>query len=166
MKDHTDLIAHESAHAIGLLIQGHGVAEVRVDHERLGELGRVTADYSHSEADHGSLIADLMGPIAGGDPPPPWPPDRDSLNTDEHVAAVLVEHLGLCEHEYEAAIVIAGAWLDSHRVKGACALLGQALFRVPVISGDQLTELLGPRLAQLRHEPQEGEHAPAVSQAG
>ena len=95
-EDHADLIAHESAHAIGLLIQGHGVAEVRVDHDRLGELGRITADFSHSEADYGCLIAALMGPIAGGDPPPPWPPDRDSLDTDERNAAVLVEHLGLC----------------------------------------------------------------------
>ncbi len=57
MRDHADLIAHECGHAIGLLIQGHGVAEVRVDHEQIGELGRVTADFSHSEADYGCLIA-------------------------------------------------------------------------------------------------------------
>ena len=108
-----------------------------------------------------------MGPLAGGDPPPPWPPDRDSLSTDEQVAAVLVEHLGLCEHDYEAAIIIARTWLDSHNVKGACALLSQALLRVPVISGDQLEELLGPRLARLRHEPrEEGEHDSAVAQRG
>ena len=91
-----------------------------------------------------------MGPIAGGDQPPPWPPDRDSLVTDEHNAAVLVEHLGLCEHEYEAAIIIARTWLDSHNVKAASALLSQALFKVPVITGDQLEELLGPHLARLR----------------
>ncbi len=152
MKDHASLIAHECGHAIGLLIQGHGVAEVRVDHERLGELGRTTADFSHSEGDYGYLIACLMGPIAGGDPPPPWPPDRDSLDTDEHNAAVLVEHLGLCEHDYEAAIIIARTWLDSHNVKAASAVLGQALFKVPVISGAQLEELLGPHLARLRGE--------------
>jgi hypothetical protein len=167
MKDHADLIAHEAAHAVGLLLQGHGVAEVRVDHERLGELGRVTADFSHSEADYGYLIACLMGPIAGGHPPPSWPSDRDSPVTDEHVAAVLVEHLGLCEREYEAAIVFARTWLDWHEVKGASALLGQALHRVPVISGAQLEELLGPRLARLRHQPpQEEDHDSAVSQAG
>ena len=48
MKDHADLIAHECGHAIGLLIQGHGVAEVRVDHDQIGELGRTTADFSYS----------------------------------------------------------------------------------------------------------------------
>ena len=53
MKNHSDTIAHESAHAIGLLVQKHGVAEVRVDHDQIGELGRTTADFSHSEADFG-----------------------------------------------------------------------------------------------------------------
>ena len=65
------------------------------------------------------------------------------------------------------ACLFAATRLDWHEVKGACALLGQALYRVPVISGDQLEELLGPRLPRLRHErPTEGEHDSAVSQTG
>ena len=50
------LIAHECGHAIGLLLCGHGVAEVRVDHQLVDELGRVTVDFSHSQADYGVLM--------------------------------------------------------------------------------------------------------------
>lgn len=156
MMDHADLISHEAGHAVGLLLNGHGVKEVRVDHERLGELGRVTADYSHSQADYGTLIACLMGPMAAAEPPPSWPPDPDSLVPDERYMATLVRHLQLTETEYLFAIEFARLWLDWHEVKGAMALLGQALYRVPVISGDQLNELLGPRLARLQHEQEVG----------
>ena len=83
MKDHSDTIAHECGHAIGLLVEGHRVAEVRVDNERLGELGRTTVDYSQSSADYGMLVAGLMGPLAAGDAPPSWPFDPDSADTDE-----------------------------------------------------------------------------------
>ena len=148
-----ELIAHEAGHAIGLLLNGHGVAEVRVDHQRLGELGRVEADFTHSGADYGCVVALLMGPMAAGDPPPAWPPDPGSTTQDERNLATLVEHLDLSEGDYRAAIAFAATWLDWHEVKGACALLGQALGRVPVISGRQLEELLGPdRLARPRHE--------------
>jgi hypothetical protein len=152
MKDHDDLVAHECGHALGLLLNGHGVKEVRVDHEVYGELGRVTADFTNSSADYGIVIATLMGPMAEGDTPPSWPPDPDSTNRDEHNLGVLVEHLGLDEAAYKFAIAIAATWLDWHEVKGAMALLGQALHRVPVITGDQLCELLGPRLARLQHK--------------
>ena len=147
------VIAHECGHAIGLLLCGHGVAEVRVDHELVGELGRVEADFTDSGADYGCVIALVMGPMAAGDPPLAWPPDPDSAIRDERNLATLVEHLNLSEGDYRAAIAFAATWLDWHEVKGACALLGQALGRVPVISGRQLEELLGPeRLARLRHE--------------
>ena len=145
------VIAHECGHAIGLLLNGHGVAEVRVDHQLVDELGRVTVDFSHSQADYGVLIAGLMGPMNGGDLPPPWPPDPDSANRDERNAATLVRHLDLDRSDYKAACAFAEVWLDWREVKGACALLGQALSRVPVISGRQLEQLLGPdRLARLR----------------
>jgi hypothetical protein len=146
-------IIHESGHAVGLLVNHHGVAEVRVDHDVPGELGLTTADFSHSQADYGYLIAGLMGPMNAGDPPPPWPPDRDSNDTDERNAAVLVEHLELSRSDYLGACAIAEFLLDWHECKGAMALLGQALHRVPVITGEQLEELLGPRrLARLRRE--------------
>lgn len=157
--DRDKLIAHECGHAIGLLVHGHGVAEVRVDHERLGELGRVTADFSHSQADYGCVIALLMGPMNAGDPPPAWPPAPDSTTQDERNLAILVDHLGLSESDYKAAIAFAAFDLDWHAVKGAMALLGQALHRVPVITGDQLRDLLGPHLARL--QPEEMTHAAA-----
>jgi hypothetical protein len=159
MMDHADLISHEAGHAVGLLVNGHGVAEVRVDHERVGELGRVTADFSNSSADLGIVIAAAMGPLAEGDPPPSWPPDPDSIERDERNLAILVEYLELDESDYKAAIAIAAHLLDDPDVKAAHALLCQALHRVPVITGEQLRELLGPHLARL--QPEEVDRAAA-----
>ena len=94
-----------------------------------------------------------MGPMAAGDQPPAWPPDRKAATRDERNLAILAEHLDLSESDYRAAIGIAATWLDWHEVKGACALLGLALSKVPVISGRQLEQLLGPRRwARLRDE--------------
>lgn len=144
-------IRHECGHVVGLLLNGHGVAEVRVDHDYLGQLGRVTVDFTHSSPDLGYLVACLMGPMAAGDAPPEWPPDPKAVG-DEHNMAVLVEYLGVDQDGYQTAIDYARGWLDWHEVKGAIALLAQALTRVPVISGTQLRELLGPRLARLQSE--------------
>jgi hypothetical protein len=152
-------IRHECGHAIGLLITGHDVAEVRVDHELVGQLGRVEIDHTHSSADYyGCLIAVLMGPMSAGDPPPVWPLDPHSSG-DERALAVLVDYLALDRGGYQAAIDSAALWLDWHEAKGAMALLGQALARVPVITGDQLRELLGPRLARLQHAEEVGSAA-------
>jgi hypothetical protein len=152
MMDHADLISHEAGHAIGLLVNGHGVALVRVDHDVYGELGRCTADFSNSSADLGIVIADMMGPMAAGEPPPSWPPDPDSLLRDERNLAILVDYLELDETDYRAAIALAAHLLDDPDVKAAHALLCQALWRAPVITGEQLRELLGPRLARLQHK--------------
>jgi hypothetical protein len=144
-------IAHECGHVVGLLLNGHAVSEVRVDHDYVGQLGRVVVDFTHSEPDLGYLVAVLMGPMAAGDPPPEWPRDPKAVG-DEHNMAVLVDYLAVDQDGYQTAIHYARGWLDWHEAKGAMALLGQALSRVPVISGDQLEELLGPRLARLQPE--------------
>jgi hypothetical protein len=46
-------------------------------------------------------------------------------------------------------------------VKAAHALICQALSKVPVITGAELRELLGPHLARLQPERKEHEHAVA-----
>jgi hypothetical protein len=122
----------------------------------------VTADFSHSQADFGCLIASLMGPMAAGEAPPVWPLNPEGSG-DERTMAILVKHLGLDWSGYQLAIGIAAARLDWHAAKAAHALLCQALHRVPVITGDQLRELLGPHLlARLQHEEQPEEAASAA----
>jgi hypothetical protein len=143
-------IAHECGHVVGLLLTGHGVKEVRVDHDYVGQLGRVTVDFTNSSPDLGYLVACLMGPLAAADAPPEWPPDPDAVG-DERTLAVLVDYLAIDRDGYQAAIDCAASWLDWHEVKGAIALLTAALDRVPVVDGTQLRELLGPRLARLQH---------------
>jgi hypothetical protein len=159
-EDHPEkTIVHEAGHAVGLLVNGHGVALVRVDHDVYGELGLCTADFTNSSADYGIVIADMMGPMAAGDPPPSWPPDPDAIEKDERNLAILVEYLELDETAYKFAIAIAAHLLDDPEVKAAHALLCQALHRVPVITGEQLRELLGPHLARL--QPEEAANAAA-----
>ena len=99
----------------------------------------MTVDFSHSQADYGVLIAGLMGPMNGGDPPPAWPPDPDSAIRDEAQPGDPGRAPGPERRRLPGR--------DRHRrhlaglaeVKGACALLGSALDR----AGDQRSPARG-----------------------
>jgi hypothetical protein len=146
-------VLHEAGHCIGFIWAGLVPREVRVDAPEEGLLGTTMAPpIDADDLDLGHLIAVVLGPMASGSPPPRWKPRRDADDSDEVAAAALVEHLGLAENDYRAAIAIAGHLLDDPRFKTAHALLCAALARVPVLDARQLRELLGPRLEDFELE--------------
>jgi hypothetical protein len=136
---------HESAHVVGFIAAtGRVPLEVRVDRPDLNIAGRCTIDLDDAKLEYGHLIGTLMGPLAEGKVIR-WPPSKDAVG-DERNAALLVEHLGLGEHEYRAALAFADHLLTEHQTRGMHALIAHALSRVPVLNAAQLRELLAPYL--------------------
>ena len=151
---------HEGAHVLGLIATtGRVPLEVRVDRPDLGIAGCCTIDLEDAELEYGHLIATLMGPLAEGEVIR-WPPSKDATG-DERNAALLVEYLGLGEHEYRFALAFADHLLTEHQTRGMHALIAHALGRVPVLNAAQLRELLAPYLEHFDIQPSPQEEGAA-----
>jgi hypothetical protein len=155
VSDRQSTLAHEAAHVVGGLLAGHVVKEVRLGatRERPDEAGSTSFDFPASpDVDlFGHLVAVLMGPLASGEPVPPWPLAPDPYSTDHLGIARLVNHLGLGKSDYEAALALAAHHLDDPLVKSAIATVADALGERGVLTDRQVRDALGPHLLAWFH---------------
>ena len=129
MMSRLDTLQHEAAHAVFALAQGHRVAKARVGAVGDGLLGSVEVEAA--EDLYGHLITTLAGPMATGQPPPPWPPDPAAADgTDEREAAMCVYLGGISREQYISAAAITAHMLEDHLVKGAIAAVARKLGEV------------------------------------
>ena len=144
-------LAHEAAHVVGGLLAGHRVKAVRLGKTRQNpdSAARTTFDFSGSpDVDvFAHLVATLMGPLAEGRKPAPWPPAPDPHDSDSMAVSRLINHLGLGKGAYQAAIAIAAHHLDDPQVKAAMAAVAHALSREGVLTDATIRKALGPQLA-------------------
>ena len=158
-------LAHEAGHVVGGLLAGHRIETVQLGptEREPKSSGMTTFDWAQSpEVDlYGHLIATLMGPMAAAKSAPGWPPlpDLEGEN-DEHVAAIIVNHLRLTKPEYMAAVALAAHWLDDPLVKSAIAKVAHALGQTGSLTDAQLRDVLGPGLVEWLEQgapPRQGE---------
>ena len=152
MSDRQSTLAHEAAHVVGGLLAGHRIKTVRLGatKKRPTEAGSTMFDFGASpDVDlYGHLVALLMGPMAEGKPPLPWPPtpDPDPDHSDAFAVARVVAHLRVSRADYRAAVALAAHWLDDPFVKAAIARVADALGEAGELSDRQVRAALGPHL--------------------
>jgi hypothetical protein len=107
-------------------MQGHRVVKARVGAVGDGLLGHV--EIEAAEDLYGHLVTTMAGPMATGQPPPPWPPDPAApAGSDEREAALCVHVGGFGREQYITAAAICAHLLDDPNVKGAIARVAQKL---------------------------------------
>jgi hypothetical protein len=153
-------LAHEAGHVVGGLLAGHRIETARIGPttKRPNDAGSVTFDFSASpDVDmYGHLVAVLMGGMAAGEPPLPWPPFPDPDSTDSFAVARLVNHLRLSRSEYMTAVALAAHHLDEPQVKAAIAKVADALGQAGEMDDRAVRDALGPELVRWfahREEP-------------
>jgi hypothetical protein len=145
-------LAHEAGHVVGALLAGHHIESVELGgtKNRRAVAGLTSLDLESGGFDfYGHLIATLMGPMAAATPAPGWPPlpDLEGEN-DEHVAAIIVNHLRLTKADYMAAVALASHWLADPLVKSAIAKVAHALGQTGFLTDAQVRDLLGRGLVE------------------
>jgi hypothetical protein len=91
------------------------------------------------------LIAILLGPMAAGQDPPPWPPDPGAdRGTDEREAAQAVHRGAITRAQYLAAKAIAQHLLLDHHVKGAIAAVAHKLGELGALTSVGVKDAVGP----------------------
>jgi hypothetical protein len=152
VKQRDSTLVHEAAHAVGGLLAGHRIDRVHIGatKRRPGDAGFTTFDFAGSpDVDmFGHVVAILMGPMAEGLPPLPWPPNPDPDHTDAFNVATLVNHLALSKSDYMAAVALADRWLDNPQVKTAIAKVAHALGEVGELTDRGVRDALGPELVR------------------
>jgi hypothetical protein len=145
-------LAHEAGHVVGGLLAGHRVKAVTLGQTRQNpdSAATTTFDFSASpEVDFfAHLVAVLMGPLAEGREPPPWPPAPDPHDKDSIAVSRLVNHLGLGKGDYQAAVALAAHWLDDPFVKSAMATVAHALGQEGVLTDSMVRNALGPHMVR------------------
>jgi hypothetical protein len=145
-------LVHEAAHAVGGLLAGHRVDRVHIGatKRRPGDAGFTTFDFAGSpDVDmFGHLVAILMGPMAEGKPPLPWPPHPDPDHSDAFNVATLVNHLAVSKSDYMAAVALAAHHLDEPQVKAAIARVADALGEAGELTDRGVRDALGPELVR------------------
>jgi hypothetical protein len=96
----------------------------------------------------GHVVAILMGPMAEGLPPLPWPPIPDPDHTDAFNVSTLINDLALSKSDYMAAVALADRWLDNPQVKTAIAKVAHALSEVGELTDRGVRDALGPELVR------------------
>jgi hypothetical protein len=141
-------LAHEAGHVVGGLLAGHRIKWVSIgaSKRRPNDAGSTQFDFGDSPDLYGHLVAVVIGPMAAGEPPLPWPPHPDPYWTDAFTAATLVNHLGLSKERYVAAVALAAHYLDDHRVKCAIARVADALGQTGELDDRGVRDALGSEL--------------------
>ena len=150
MTDRQSTLAHEAAHVVGGLLAGHRVKAVTLGKTRQNpdSAAITTFDFSRSpDADFfGHLVAVLMGPLAEGREPAPWPPAPDPHDSDSMAVSRLINHLGLGKGDYHAAVALAAHWLDDPLVKSAMATVAHLLGQEGVLTDATIRKALGAEM--------------------
>jgi hypothetical protein len=152
MTERQATLAHEAGHAVGSLLAGHRIDVVRVGSVKDGLVGSCEIDQYQELDPFGHLVAVLMGPLAAGESPPPWPPTPHAKSgTDEREAAMLV-HLGITREQYHAACGIAAHYVTDHRVKAAVARVAEKLGTLGSLTNVMVKDAAGEEFMRWVHE--------------
>jgi hypothetical protein len=165
VNDYRATCAHEAGHAAGLVFQGRLPVEIRVDRPTYELAGRVRIDPGEGlDRDRATdqVVMTLLGPIMEpqADWPPAFPPDSQSEVNDVRALGLLVGYLKLTESDWRELVAAAHRVADDPNFKSMHALIANALEHVPVITGEQLRDLIGPeRVARYLNQPTEREES-------
>jgi hypothetical protein len=105
----------------------------------------------------GHLVAILMGDMAEGKPPLPWPPHPDPDHSDAWAIAALVHHLALPKSDYVTAVALAAHHLRTPKVKAAIVRVADALGRAGELDDRGVRDAVGPELLRWFYRVRKGE---------